>query len=304
MTFGCMRCAGRKAQCCPSLCATMRPRLTGLFCWTAAWMKQAAAIAYEYPNAEVQPSPFSPTNYDDKIFTEYSQLKYREARGKADWVIWVDVDEFLYSGKPLRETLDEYRAMGIRAVKCEGVQMVAPEFPESGGLLTDLVRVGAYDTIYNKTAVFDPMLNVRWSVGRHSCAIDGLEPTWTGLKLLHYRYFGDEWLRARNATQLGAAQRTGCTGGARLPGCAGLFGRQVQPGVVQGHIEARTRSDMTFSPPFRKPFSNPFPTAAAGAWWNLFGAIPLANCVAAIRSRRAAANLAASYINLLVTPNV
>ena len=114
-------------------------------------------------------------------------------------MIWVDVDEFLYSGKPLRETLDEYRQREIHAVKCEGVQMVAPEFPEGGGLLTDLVRVGAYDTIYNKTCVFDPMLNLRWSVGRHSCAIDGLEPTWTGLKLLHYRYFGEAWLRERNA---------------------------------------------------------------------------------------------------------
>jgi len=161
--------------------------------------EETRAIAYAYPNAEVQPSPFTHGGYDDKLFAEYTQEKYKEARGKADWVIWVDVDEFLYTPKPLRETLEDYRSREIHAVIACGYQMAASSLPEyTGEPLTSLVKVGAYDKIYNKTAVFDPMLNVRWSVGRHSCAIDGLEPTPAGMKLLHYRYFGDEWLRTRN----------------------------------------------------------------------------------------------------------
>jgi len=39
---------------------------------------------------------------------------------------------------------------------------------------------------------------------------------------------------------------------------------------------------MTFSPAFQAPFSKTFTkTLGGGAWWNLFGAIPNANVVAA-----------------------
>jgi len=58
---------------------------------------------------------------------------------------------------------------------------------------------------------------------------------------------------------------------------------------------------MTFSPVFSRPFPPTFDRRnAAGAWWNLFGAIPNANVVAAYQPKDAA-NLAASYVNL-VTP--
>jgi len=51
-----------------------------------------------------------------------------------------------------------------------------------------------------------------------------------------------------------------------------------------------------FSRAMRPPFG-PNTGGGGGAWWNLFGAIPLANCVAAYQPK-GAANLAASYINL------
>lgn len=156
-------------------------------------------IAYEYANAEVQPSPFSHGGYDDQLFVEYAAAKYKEARGKADWVVWVDIDEFLYTPKPLREALDHYRTREILAVQCDGYQMTGYFFPYGAESLIGSVRVGAYDKIYNKMCCFDPRLDVKWSVGRHSCDIKGLYPTPTGMKLLHYRYFGDEWMRQRNA---------------------------------------------------------------------------------------------------------
>lgn len=58
---------------------------------------------------------------------------------------------------------------------------------------------------------------------------------------------------------------------------------------------------MTFGPTFQRTFQPTFDRRnSAGAWWNLFGVIPLANCVAAY-SPKGAADLAASYVNL-VTP--
>ena len=56
---------------------------------------------------------------------------------------------------------------------------------------------------------------------------------------------------------------------------------------------------MTFQPTFRCTFSPTFDrrNASGGAWWNLFGAIPNVNVVAAYQAK-GAASLAASYVNL------
>lgn len=156
-------------------------------------------LVWDTPNAEMHRSPFDEHNYDDRAFVEYAATKYKEARGHADWVIWVDVDEFLHSVESLRYSLTEYRNTGIRAVICHGYQMIADAPPVGDEELTSLVREGVADKIYNKVAAFDPALDLTWSVGRHSCHIVGYNPVWTGMKLLHYRYFGPEWLKERNA---------------------------------------------------------------------------------------------------------
>lgn len=156
-------------------------------------------VIESYANAEIHDSPFDNTHWDDHQGNAYFMAKYQEARGHADYVIMVDADEFLYTGKPLRESIEEYKAQGIRAVQSVGVLMMAREFPPYDGTpLVDKVRMGVYDRIYSKTALFDPELWVRWSIGRHSAAISGYQQVVTGLKLLHYRYFGEEWLRKRN----------------------------------------------------------------------------------------------------------
>jgi len=191
---------GKEQMMMPYFLRYYAPQVDRLIMLSGGTDEETRAMVWQYKNAEVHRSPFSETNYDDQAFIEYAQERYKEARGHADWVVWVDVDEFLYTPIPLRDALDHYRGGEIHAVQCDGYQMVAPSFPEyTGEPLTSLVKVGAYDKIYNKVCAFDPMLDVRWSVGRHSCDIDGLFPTPTGMKLLHYRYFGDEWLKARNA---------------------------------------------------------------------------------------------------------
>jgi len=160
--------------------------------------EETRAVVLKYKNAEVHPSPFDGKNYDDRVFVQYAQERYKEARGHADWVLWVCADEFLHSTDPLRYSLEEYRMTGIRAIISHGYQMVADAVPTADDQLTNLVRKGAYDKIYNKTLAFDPELNVTWSVGMHSCRIEGYNPVPTGMKLLHYRYFGADYLRERN----------------------------------------------------------------------------------------------------------
>lgn len=150
------------------------------------------------PKAEIRESPFVHGGYDEYACTAYLAEQAATARGKADWALVVDADEFLYSPLGLRAALDSYRAAGMRAVKATGYQMTADKFPATDGQLTDLVRSGVPDPEYDKLASFDPACGVIWSPGRHNyrCSATVYQP---GMKLLHYRYFGADWLRERNA---------------------------------------------------------------------------------------------------------
>ena len=78
--------------------------------------------------------------------------------------------------------------------------MLADEFPAGDAPLTDLVRLGVRDPLYNKPCVFDPALDAELAPGGHSLkATPDCEIYQGELQLLHYRYFGEEYLRARNA---------------------------------------------------------------------------------------------------------
>jgi len=194
---------GREPLMMPYFLRYYAPQVDRLIMLSGGTDEETRAMVWQYKNAEVHRSPFSETNYDDQAFIEYAQERYKEARGHADWVIWVDVDEFVYSVDPLRGSLEEYRRTGIRAIICHGYQMIADAPPTADDQLTNLVRRGVADKIYNKVCAFDPELDITWSVGRHSCHIEGYNPAWTGMKLLHYRYFGADYLRERNARNHG-----------------------------------------------------------------------------------------------------
>lgn len=138
---------------------------------------------------------------DDFGFVRFAEDRYPEARGKAEWVVWVDADELLYHPR-IGHRLDELRAQGVTLPRVAGYQMVADAPPSGKGRLTQLVRRGLPATEYGKPCVFDPALEVRWSPGKHDASVtgqairdDGSDP----LKLLHYRWFGEAWHLARNA---------------------------------------------------------------------------------------------------------
>jgi hypothetical protein len=151
------------------------------------------------PKATVEASPFAEGGYDEQKFVDYLSERCWAARNKADLVMVVDADEFLYDPRGLRAALSDYGRHGIRTVKMQGYQMAAEVFPEDNGQrLTELVWLGVRDEEYDKVAAFDPGIEVEWSPGRHNCRTN-VEIASTGMKLLHYRYFGEEWLRERNA---------------------------------------------------------------------------------------------------------
>lgn len=140
---------------------------------------------------------------DDFGFVAFAQEAYKEARGRAQWVIWVDADEFVYHPR-LRERLDAFAGQGVTLPHVAGYAMVAEAPPSSASLhIWEELRYGLPAPEYSKPCVFSPELDLTWAPGKHTAHAagggatrdDGSDP----LRLLHYRYLGEAWHVARNA---------------------------------------------------------------------------------------------------------
>jgi hypothetical protein len=141
------------------------------------------------------------TGLDDIRYIDFAQEKYKEARGYADWVIWTDVDEILYHPH-MHRRLAELKAHGVNVPVVNGYSMFANQPPVGQGQVYDEIRTGIPSPAYSKVCIFDPMLDIKWTTGKHDATFEQTairnvagEP----FKLLHYRWLGKEWHLARNA---------------------------------------------------------------------------------------------------------
>ncbi len=155
---------------------------------TAALAEAAGCDARPYPGAGL----------DDQEFVDFAAATYPEARGKADFCLWVDADEFIYH-PDLRGQLAALQAAGVRLPRVEGYSMFANAFPTTSGQIYDEVKVGVRAPFYDKPVVFDPRLELRWIPGKHALAepVDVKRGAET-LKLLHFRHLGERHFTERN----------------------------------------------------------------------------------------------------------
>lgn len=161
---------------------------------------QTADIARAYMNVTIEAYPPDKTGLDSEAMAQFSREQYKQARGRADYVIWVDCDEFLWSGPiGMRELLRGYKAQGIRAVKSIGYQMITDQFPTGDAPLIEQVCTGIRDETFDKVAIIDPGLDLYWKPGRHVCKISGFAAYRGEVRLLHYRYLGADYYARRNA---------------------------------------------------------------------------------------------------------
>lgn len=171
---------------------------------------------------------------DDLAFVTFAQEHYRAAAGRAQWVCWTDVDELLYAPN-LGERLDMLRAAGVTCPHVAGYSMVADAPPRGTGQIYDEITRGFPSVEYSKVCVFDPELDVFWSPGKHEARVVGnvvRDDPGDGassdpLKLLHYRYLGEAWCRARNArnwARIDERNRSMMHGRETSPGWGGDYG--------------------------------------------------------------------------------
>jgi SAM-dependent methyltransferase len=135
----------------------------------------------------------------DSVMIKIKNEEYKKSRGKADWVIVVDFDEFLYHPH-LLDVLEKYKKEGITLPKIIGYDMVADSFPiDKEQQIYDEIRIGFHNDLYNKRVIFNPSLDICYSIGAHACNPQGnvIESVSTDLKLLHYRFLGLDYLKPR-----------------------------------------------------------------------------------------------------------
>jgi hypothetical protein len=131
--------------------------------------------------------------YDEPTLMKIRNRAYKASRGAADWVVIVDVDEFLYH-PDVRGLLDQYKREGVTLPLVAGFDMVAEAPPSGAGQIYDEIRTGFLNRRYSKSAVFNPEIDVNFQYGCHQCfpegkVVKGVEPEFG---LLHYRLLGQD----------------------------------------------------------------------------------------------------------------
>lgn len=171
--------------------------------------------------AEVRRYPYR--GLDDTQFVQLANEQYKEARGYADWIIWVDADEFLYHPR-MAERLAELHDLGITLPKTQGFNMVAEHPPTGDGQIYEEITTGFFHDRYSKPVILDPTLDIVWEVGKHAIHVTGGIPVQNSndpFKLLHYRFLGRAYFEqrsARNWEQISERNK------------AARFGYETQPG--------------------------------------------------------------------------
>lgn len=192
------------------------------------------------PNAELREWTGSDGLVDDE-FHVFANTQWHEARGKAEWVIWCDCDEFLYH-PDMRNLLADYLRTGVEVPRITGYTMCAEKFPTTDGQIYDEVKTGFEDYIWAKPAIFQSSSNMMFTMGRHGIEYTACKPTRSAtaeIKLLHYRCLGLEYLKARHARNW-----------ARVPArCREMsLGVNTQPGWAQNHgvawFEAKLKGEL------------------------------------------------------------
>jgi len=189
-----------EAQLAPFWLRHYAPLADRIFVWDDHSTDGTAELLSREPKVTLL--PMDPGQHGDNdpywvkdLFPQYEQ----HSRGEADWVIVADADEFILH-PDLLGVLRQQLALGIQMLKCEGYIMVADRFPaDRGQQIYDEIQLGLPDRMMSKWTIHSADISVRFRKGRHgpSGHRHFKHNPEAGIRLLHYRYFGDDYYAAR-----------------------------------------------------------------------------------------------------------
>ena len=154
-------------------------------------------IILSYPNTEVR-SFNSKSVIDERLYLSVKNEAYKEERGKADFVIVCDTDEFLWCGD-LRAILEKMKRRKETILTTQGVEMVSETFPEDDGRqIWEIVKRGNTNNDFSKRICFAPEVDINYFFGAHRCYPAGrTRMSGACVWLLHYKWLGSEYVRTR-----------------------------------------------------------------------------------------------------------
>lgn len=133
----------------------------------------SAEIAARYPQVEFIVSPSE--KLDDRDLMRIRNEAWKPYREQCDWMVVCDVDEFLHA-PDLRGTLRELKRQGITLPMVQGFNMIAKSHPahQPGRYLWQDRQAGWPDPRYlNKNLIFDPAIDINYTLGCHNCQPTG-----------------------------------------------------------------------------------------------------------------------------------
>lgn len=141
---------------------------------------------------------FKSEGFDDAIHQKIKDNCWKRSRGKADFVIVCDIDEFLYHSD-LKGFLQDAINKGDTIFETSCFDMYSQDYPKYDGLrlITEQLCQGVRNEYNDKSILFDPhrIVEIVYEVGAHRAYPLGIvkrNNSNGSLKILHYKYLSLE----------------------------------------------------------------------------------------------------------------
>ena len=125
---------------------------------------------------------------------------WKEAYGKCDYVIVIDMDEFLYIKGGIIPFLRKYRPTIVKSTAYDMILLNNNSINDKP--LTDQIKNGVRSHYYDKTVLFSPnnIREMNYNLGCHKCVPKGIiNYSPSPVILLHYKYaFGLDYIIKRH----------------------------------------------------------------------------------------------------------
>ena len=143
------------------------------------------------------------TGFNDRLNMRVKNHVWKASKGKADFVIVTDFDEFMYA-PDLRAELQGMKDRGETICKPRGYNVYSKDFPEyeEGKLCHEICGKAIADKMFFKVTIFNPneIKEMRYEPGAHNCRPLGNVRWYTGdnIFLFHHKNLGLDYIFKRN----------------------------------------------------------------------------------------------------------